>query len=36
MKDENYCVKIKLRRYPMSEKSDLYKLKIDLLDNGES
>ena len=35
-KAEKYCVEIKLRRYPTSEKSDLHKFKISLFDNGES
>ena len=28
--------KIKLRRYPTSEKSDLYELEMTLFDNGET
>ena len=34
-KSDKYFVKIKLRRDPTSEKSDLYELKIPLFDNGE-
>ena len=33
---EKYFVKIKFRRDPMSQKSDLYKLKMDLFDNGDA
>ena len=33
---ENYCVKIKLRRDPTSEKSDLYEFKMSLFDNGNT
>ena len=29
------CVKVKLHRYPTSEKSNLYKFKISLFDNGK-
>ena len=32
---EKYCVKIKLRRYPTSQNSDLYELKMALFDNSE-
>ena len=35
MKAERDCVKIKLRRDPTSEKSDLYEFKMDLFDNGD-
>ena len=35
MKAEKYCVKIKLRRNPTSEKSDLYEFKMALFDNDE-
>ena len=31
---DKYCVKIKLRRYPKSEKSGLYEFKMALFDNG--
>ena len=31
---DKYFVKIKLGRDPTSEKSDLYKFKMDLFDNG--
>ena len=34
MKAGKYCVKIKLRRDPTSEKSDLYEFKMALFDNG--
>ena len=34
-KVEKYCVEIKLRRDPTSEKSDLYEFKMDLFDNGD-
>ena len=34
-KPDKYSVKIKLRRDPTSEKSDLHKLKMDLLYNGD-
>ena len=36
MKAERDCVKIKLRRDPTSEKSDLYEFKMALFDNGET
>ena len=32
---DKYSVKIKLRRDPMSEKSDLYEFKMTMFDNGE-
>ena len=31
---DKYCVKIKLRRYPMSAKSDLYEYTMNFFDNG--
>ena len=34
-KSDQYYIKIKVRRDPMSEKLDLYKLKMTLFDNGE-
>ena len=34
-KSEKYCVKIKVRRYPMSQNSYLYEFKMALFDNGE-
>ena len=34
-KPEKCCVKIKLRRDPTSQKSDPYKLKTTLFDNGD-
>ena len=36
MRNRKKCVKIKLRRDPKSENSDLYKLKMALFDNGDS
>ena len=33
---EKDCVKIKLGRDPMSEKLDLYELKMALFDNGDT
>ena len=33
-KSDKDSVKIKLRRDPTSEKSDLYKFKMDLFNNG--
>ena len=35
-KSDKYDVKIKLFRYPTSEKSDLYKFKMALFDNGNT
>ena len=32
---DKYFVKIKLRRYPTSEKSDLYEFKMALFHNGD-
>ena len=32
---DKYCVKNKLLRYPMSEKSYLYEFKMALFDNGD-
>ena len=32
----NYFVKIKLRRDPTSDKSDLYRIKVALFDNGNT
>ena len=33
---EKYFLKLKLRRYPMSEKSDLYEFKMAFFDNGDT
>ena len=35
-KAEKYCVKIKLHRYPTSEKSDMHKFKISLFGNNDT
>ena len=33
-KSDKYFVKLKLRRYPTSSRSDLYEFKMSLFDNG--
>ena len=32
---DRYCVRTKLRRDPKSQESDLYELKMALIDNGK-
>ena len=34
-KSDKDCVKIKFHRYPTSKKSDLYKIKLALFDDGK-
>ena len=34
-KNDKYCVEIKLRRYPTSQKLDPYEFKMVLFDNGD-
>ena len=34
-KSDKYFIKVKLRRYPTSEKSDLYEFKMALSDNSK-